>query len=68
MVDYCIAEYAAGRTSIPCIPCNRIIKFGFLLGRASMLGAAAVASGHYARVRHSEGEYQLLRGVDRQKD
>jgi len=68
VVDTFVAEYGAGRTPNPCIPCNRIVRFGLLLNRALALGAAFLATGHYARVRHVEGRYQLLRGRDPHKD
>jgi len=68
VVDYFIAEYSAGRTPSPCIPCNRTVRFGLLLNRALALGARFMATGHYARVRHAQGRYQLLRGRDSHKD
>jgi tRNA-specific 2-thiouridylase len=68
VVDYFIDEYAQGRTPNPCVACNRHIKFGFLLESALALGADYLATGHYARVRHAQEGYQLLRGIDRSKD
>ncbi len=68
VVDYFVAEYGAGRTPNPCVPCNRTIRFGLLLNRALALGAAFLATGHYARVRHVEDHHQLLRGQDPHKD
>jgi tRNA-specific 2-thiouridylase len=69
VVDYFIDEYASGRTPNPCLICNRQIRYELLLNRALSLGAQYLATGHYARVRQTEaGEYQLLRGVDVQKD
>lgn len=57
-------EYAVGRTPNPCVRCNEHVKFGPLLARARALGAAALATGHYAR---REGS-ALLRAVDEAKD
>ncbi len=68
VVDYFVAEYGAGHTPNPCIPCNRTIRFGFLLERILAQGALFMATGHYARVRQAEGRYQLLRGRDPKKD
>ena len=45
-----VSEYAAGRTPLPCAHCNSDLKFSTLLDRARGLGAATVATGHYARV------------------
>jgi tRNA-specific 2-thiouridylase len=65
-----VDEYAAGRTPIPCVHCNADLKFSTLLARANGLGAATVATGHYARVRFDEStrRYHLLRGADANKD
>jgi tRNA-specific 2-thiouridylase len=68
VVDYFVAEYSAGRTPNPCVPCNRTVRFGFLLNRGLALGAERMATGHYARVRCLKDRYQLLRGRDPQKD
>jgi tRNA-specific 2-thiouridylase len=68
VVDYFVAEYAAGRTPNPCVLCNRLVRFGFLLDRALAVGATHMATGHYARVRDMAGRYQLLRGLDAGKD
>lgn len=68
VVDYFIAEYAAGRTPNPCVRCNRLVRFGLLMERALQLGADALATGHYARIRQVDGTYQLLRGSDPDKD
>ncbi len=68
VVDYFIAEYAAGRTPNPCLMCNRHIRYELLLNKALSLGAQYLATGHYARVRQVDGLYQLLRGIDPQKD
>ena len=65
-----IAEYAAGRTPVPCVSCNSNLKFGSLLGRARAWDAVAVATGHYARVERdgATGRYLLLRAKDTRKD
>ena len=63
------AAYAAGRTPSPCLWCNQLIKFGFLLSWARRMGAQAVATGHYSRIqRDASGRPSLLRGKDRAKD
>jgi tRNA-uridine 2-sulfurtransferase len=45
-----VAEYLAGRTPNPCARCNEHVKFGLLWQRARELGAARLATGHYARI------------------
>jgi tRNA-specific 2-thiouridylase len=68
VVEYFVREYTCGRTPNPCLACNRHIKFGYLLDMALSLDADYLATGHYARVRQKGGQYQLLRGIDRNKD
>lgn len=65
-----IAEYEAGRTPNPCVTCNRMIKFGFLLEKAMEMGADYIASGHYARSGFDEatGRWLLKRAADSGKD
>jgi tRNA-specific 2-thiouridylase len=43
-----VSEYLAGRTPIPCSLCNDHIKFDQLLKTARSIGAARIATGHYA--------------------
>jgi tRNA-specific 2-thiouridylase len=63
-----ISEYGKGRTPNPCIICNEILKFGYLIEKAEELGAEAVATGHYARIIEKDGLYQLCKGLDSGKD
>lgn len=63
-----LAEYAAGRTPNPDILCNKEIKFRAFLDYATDLGAALIATGHYARIARREGQFHLLKGVDPEKD
>ena len=65
-----LREYSAGRTPNPDILCNSEIKFKAFLDHALRLGAEKIATGHYARVRHSahSGLYELLKGLDASKD
>ena len=50
-----LAECQAGLTPNPDLACNRPIKFKMLLDRVTELGADALATGHYARVRSRWG-------------
>jgi len=69
VVDYFTATYLAGQTPNPCVVCNPLIKFGELLRRAAGIGAARLATGHYADVRRDAfGRYRLFKGIDARKD
>jgi len=63
-----LAEYAAGRTPNPDVLCNREVKFKHFIAAARELGAQHIATGHYAQIEHSGGQWHLLRGVDHSKD
>ncbi len=62
--------YARALTPSPCVGCNTFLKFGALLSRARMVGAARVATGHYAILERDRatGRTLLRRAVDDGKD
>jgi len=58
-----------GETPVPCIECNRSIKFRDLLATARELGAAALATGHYvASRRMDDGSRALICAADAERD
>ncbi len=65
-----LEEYRAGRTPNPDIMCNKEIKFkAFLDFALELVGADAIATGHYARIAQTEdGSVRLLQAADKQKD
>ncbi len=61
--------YANGRTPYPCAACNEHLKFGDLVTRMELVGADALATGHYARIeRDASGAWGLYRARDAAKD
>ena len=68
VIDHFLAEYERGRTPHPCIACNDLIKFSFLLDRALAMDADAIATGHYARAERDDDGIRLLKAVDPSKD
>ena len=68
VIDYFCAEYQQGRTPHPCIACNDKIKFNFLAGRARVLQADYLATGHYARIQASPQGWLLKKAADASKD
>lgn len=68
VIDYFRDEYKAGRTPNPCVKCNQLMKFGFLLSCAKEMGIDfdAFATGHYARL--SEDKLTLKTALDETKD
>ncbi len=63
-----LRELAAGRTPNPDVLCNREIKFGHMQRYAARLGGRWLATGHYARIRHTASGPLLLKGRDPGKD
>jgi len=63
-----ISEYMRGHTPNPCVVCNRFIKWGALIEMADKLGCQYIATGHYAKIGHSDGRYYISRGADLAKD
>ncbi len=63
-----IRGYVSGLTPNPCLACNKFIKFNILFQKAMALEADYLATGHYARVVKTDGQYKLLKGIDPSKD
>jgi tRNA-specific 2-thiouridylase len=63
-----VRGYARGETPNPCIRCNGGFRFAELLAFARRIGAARLATGHYARIVERDGRTLLARAVDPAKD
>ncbi len=68
VIDAFVASYAAGQTPNPCTLCNRDVKFDAFWEYAETVGAVAVGTGHYARIRREDGGFALYAGSDTDKD
>jgi len=68
VVDYFVEGYSKGTTPNPCIKCNEVLKFEFLINRALSLEADFLATGHYARITRTGQRARLLKGADANKD
>jgi tRNA-specific 2-thiouridylase len=69
VMDRFADSYLSGETPIPCVECNRAIKFRDLLATARDLGAAALATGHYVASRTlPDGRRALYRAADPDRD
>ena len=68
-----IDEYMNGRTPNPCVVCNPGYKWRALLDCASQLGCEKIATGHYVKIKESNGSdgeprYHIVTGDDDRKD
>lgn len=70
VIEYVRAQYLSGRTPNPCVRCNKLLKFGFLIDRLREQGLEFdyFATGHYARIVERGGRYLLKRAADLFKD
>ncbi|QUS38518.1 tRNA 2-thiouridine(34) synthase MnmA [Tardiphaga alba] len=69
VIDNFAESYALGETPVPCIECNRSVKFRDLLATARELGAQALATGHYvASRRRADGSRSMVCAADSDRD
>jgi tRNA-specific 2-thiouridylase len=68
VMDSFADAYVRGETPVPCIACNRTVKFRDLMKTARDLGAEALATGHYVRRVVGEQGPELHRGADPARD
>jgi tRNA-uridine 2-sulfurtransferase len=68
VVDDFVAAHARGRTPNPCVRCNGAFRFSAIAEAADRLGAARIATGHYARIERRAGTALVARGADPAKD
>jgi len=69
VIDRFAESYALGETPVPCIECNRSVKFRDLLTTARELGAKALATGHYvASRRQPDGSRAMVCAADADRD
>jgi tRNA-specific 2-thiouridylase len=68
VVDHFLDGYASGVTPNPCVRCNGQVRFDAMLALADALGAARLATGHYARIARDDAGPLVRAAVDRSKD
>jgi tRNA-uridine 2-sulfurtransferase len=62
-------SYVRGETPVPCIECNRSVKFHDLMATARDLGAKALVTGHYVASRQlTNGHRSLVCAADADRD
>lgn len=68
VISYFVEEYLNGRTPIPCVVCNKLVKFSRLISLAEMKDCRFIATGHYARIVKRSGGFLLKKGIDEDRD
>lgn len=69
ILNEAVSAKLMGRYINPCLSCQRL-KIDILLEKASILGAASIATGHYAKINYNQAnqKYALLSSNDLKND
>ena len=68
VIDNFIDSYLNGETPIPCIQCNKTVKFTDLFDEAKRLNADALVTGHYVKSVTEKDNTDMYRGIDVNRD
>jgi len=68
VIQYFLDSYLNGLTPNPCVHCNPLIKWNTLLNLADEFDCEFIATGHYAKTVHLNGQYYLGLPADSTKD
>jgi len=68
VIDNFIDSYLNGETPIPCIQCNKTVKFTDLFDEAKKLNADALVTGHYVKSVTEKDNTDMYRGIDVNRD
>ena len=61
-------SYLKGETPVPCIQCNKTVKFTDLFQEAKKLKADALVTGHYVKSISSKNETSMYKAIDDDRD
>ncbi len=68
VIDNFVDSYLKGETPIPCVQCNKTVKFKDLLNEARNLKADALVTGHYVKSITEKDNTEMYRGIDLNRD
>jgi len=68
VIDSFIDSYVNGETPIPCVQCNKTVKFTDLFKEAKKLNADALITGHYVQSITEGNNTEMYRGIDSNRD
>src|SRR3972149_7236456 len=68
VLNYFTSEYLKARTPVPCVICNREVKWPILFKKMKELGCDYISTGHYVNVMDNNGKYYIVQGKDDDKD
>ncbi len=68
VIDNFVDSYLKGETPIPCIQCNKTVKFNDLFKEAKKLNADALVTGHYVKSVTKNEITNMYRAIDKNRD
>ena len=68
VIDNFVDSYLKGETPIPCVQCNKTVKFNDLFNEAKNLNADALVTGHYVKSITNNNTTEMYRAVDETRD
>ena len=68
VVDNFVESYLKGETPIPCIQCNKTVKFNDLFKESKKLNADALITGHYVKSITKNNVTNMYRAIDENRD
>ncbi len=68
VIDNFVDSYLKGETPIPCVQCNKTVKFNDLFEVAKDLKADALITGHYVKSITTDNQTNMYRAIDENRD
>ena len=68
VIDNFVESYLKGETPVPCIQCNKTVKFNDLFNEAKKLNADALVTGHYVKSVTDNNITNMYRAIDENRD
>jgi len=68
VINNFVDSYLKGETPIPCVQCNKTVKFNDLFHESKNLKADALVTGHYVKSFTKNNVTDMYRGVDDNRD
>ena len=68
VINNFVDSYLKGETPIPCVQCNKTVKFNDLFNEAKNLNADALVTGHYVKSITQNNKTEMYRAIDENRD
>ncbi len=68
VINNFVDSYLKGETPIPCVQCNKTVKFNDLFEESKNLKADALITGHYVKSVTKNNVTEMYRGIDENRD